>query len=353
MDNGASSPENGQPTGPDSLEIMSELISLSCITIMAAALGSKTKRERLVNLTYGRTLVLAVYVLSWAFSVTSMVSVSTNNFNMTSCTLAMMACDVFYAGSKIVIYAWLIERVHLVTAVRTTRLKSWQYRFHMVLLMPYIGIFVLMLTFRNIYLLDTGECIIGLKWIASMPLMFYDFFLNLYLTYLFIRPLLNVGRTTGRTEWKDTRLYRLTKRTLVASCVCLLVSLANVLVVVITVGHMRGLVCLTCCTLDVTINVITIHWVTSTSSKMSARHTGTLNSDEMNRNTGSGTPAHVSHEMTVDSTLDYYPHEKYNFPDLPTTIHEERQRDIDEDSMSIRSIQVSQSSVKPLHEPSL
>ncbi|KAI9254487.1 hypothetical protein BDA99DRAFT_422609, partial [Phascolomyces articulosus] len=269
------------PDGPDALEIMSEMISLICMTIMASALGVKSKRERLVNLTYGRILVFAVYILSWAFAVTSMVSVSTNNFNYTSCTLAMMSCDVFYAGSKIVIYAWLIERVHLVTAVRTTRMKSCQYRFHILLLVPYVGIFVLMLTFRNIYLLDTGECIIGLKWIASMPLMCYDFFLNLYLTYLFVRPLMNVGRTTGRTNWKETRLYKLTKRTLIASLVCLLVSLANVLSVVITRGHLRGLICLTCCTLDVTINVVTIHWVTTSKTKMSARHTGTLNSDEI------------------------------------------------------------------------
>ncbi|KAG2218132.1 hypothetical protein INT45_000430 [Circinella minor] len=172
------------PDGPDALEIMSEMISLICMTIMASLLGAKSKHERLTSLTYGRILVFAVYILSWAFAVTSMLTVSTNNFNITSCTLAMMSCDVFYAGSKIVIYMWLIERVHLVTAVRTTRLKSWQYRFHVMLLLPYVGIFVLMLTFRNIYLLDSGECIIGLRWIASMPLMFYDFvsYYNLSLT---------------------------------------------------------------------------------------------------------------------------------------------------------------------------
>ena len=89
----------------------------------------------------------------------------------------------------------------------------------------------------------------------------YIQFLNLYLTYLFIKPLTNVKCTSVRTNWKATRLYKLTKRTLIASLVCLLVSLANVLSVVITRGHLRGLICMTCCTLDVTINVATIHWV--------------------------------------------------------------------------------------------
>lgn len=63
---------------------------------------------------------------------------------MTSCTLGMLSCDIFYAGSKIVIYAWLIERIHLVTAVKTPRLKTCRYRFHLLLLCPYIIILSLM-----------------------------------------------------------------------------------------------------------------------------------------------------------------------------------------------------------------
>lgn len=64
--------------------------------------------------------------------------------NMTSCTLGMLSCDIFYAGSKIIIYAWLIERIHLVTAVKTPRFQTNQYRFHLVLLLPYVIILGLM-----------------------------------------------------------------------------------------------------------------------------------------------------------------------------------------------------------------
>jgi hypothetical protein len=113
--------------------------------------------------------------------------------NMISCTLGMLSCDIFYAGSKIVIYAWLIERIHLVTAVKTSRLRTCRYRFHLVLLCPYIVILVLMvciypaiiysnfanyltqLTYRNIYLESDGKCTIGLQLIASVPLLVYDF----------------------------------------------------------------------------------------------------------------------------------------------------------------------------------
>lgn len=68
-------------------------------------------------------------------------------------------------------------------------------------------------------------------------------------------PLMNIG-LTSRANWKRSRLYKLARRTLVASVVSLLISFANVLVVVITKGHERGLVCLTMCTVDVTVNII-------------------------------------------------------------------------------------------------
>lgn len=68
-----------------------------------------------------------------------------------------------------------------------------------------------------------------------------------------MRPLTNIGRNT-RTDWKVSRLYKLAKRTLVASVVCLSVSFANVLFVVLANGHQRGLVCLTMCTVDVTVS---------------------------------------------------------------------------------------------------
>ncbi|KAI8327496.1 hypothetical protein BC941DRAFT_27151 [Chlamydoabsidia padenii] len=77
-----------------------------------------------------------------------------------------------------------------------------------------------------------------------------------------MRPLMSVGRNS-RMDWKRSRLYRLARRTLVASVVCLLVSFVNVFIVVITQGHERGLVCLTMCTVDVTVNVMTVHWVTN------------------------------------------------------------------------------------------
>lgn len=112
-----------QALGPDSSEIATEFINLFCITLVAIALGSKThKADRNTFLSYGRLLVIHIYVMSWSFATMSVLVVSTYhsktasfgsltvlNFcidNPVSCTIGMFACDILYAGSKISIYAW-------------------------------------------------------------------------------------------------------------------------------------------------------------------------------------------------------------------------------------------------------
>ncbi|KAL9539899.1 hypothetical protein MBANPS3_009996 [Mucor bainieri] len=352
--------------GPDVLEIISELVSLFCITVLATAIGSKTYGETLRSINYGRFMVIMLYLSSWAFAYTSAVVVSTNNNNMTSCTLGMLACDIFYAGSKIIIYAWLIERIYLVTAVKTSRLKTNSYRLHLVMLCPYIIIFALMvcvpqvpstttremthlymqLIYRNIYLEADGKCTIGLQLIASVPLLVYDFILNLYLTWLFMAPLMNIG-LTSRANWKRSRLYRLARRTLVASVVSLLISFANVLFVVVTKGHQRGLVCLTMCTVDVTINAVTVYWVTTNKNGGGK--------DANGKNKTIYTTDHMSAELTFDAAEpndNKHQQAKFDFAsiqlDRDSKLNQEEE-DSGGSEGSIRSTQISQLSAKPLH----
>jgi hypothetical protein len=80
------------------------------------------------------------------------------------------------------------------------------------------------------------------------------------MTIFFVRPLLKLGAGV-KAGWRASRLNEVALRTMVASVVCLVASFANVLALVLFNGRQRGLVCLTCCTVDVTINVVTIHWV--------------------------------------------------------------------------------------------
>lgn len=246
-----------QPDGP---EIAAKLVSLLSFTLLAVLFGIKTFNVQFRYLSYSRWLVLALYLLSWGFTVTSMVLVTTNNGNYLSCFLSIMVCDVFYAGTKIIIYAWLIEKVYVVSSTRETRWKTLSYRFHAALMLPYIGIFTLMLIFHTAELEASGMCIIGLQSVAALPLIIYDLLINLYMTVLFIRPLIKLGK---KGNGKESRLHDVALRTLVASVVCLVVSFANIFSLHMFDGRERGLVCLACCTVDVTINVVTIHWVTT------------------------------------------------------------------------------------------
>lgn len=110
---------------PDASELATQFISLISISLLCLLFGLKTFNVQYKYLTYSRWLVIALYVQSWAFVVTAILLVSTNNGkysdsqfraymgtyvcgsgNSLSCVLSEMACDVFYAGTKIIIYFW-------------------------------------------------------------------------------------------------------------------------------------------------------------------------------------------------------------------------------------------------------
>ncbi|CAO3636016.1 unnamed protein product [Cunninghamella blakesleeana] len=247
---------------PDDGEIAAQIIGLFGVTTMGILFGIKTYNIQYKFLSYSRWLIVILYICSWAFTFSGLTLVLTNNGNYTSCLLSEFACDVFYSGTKICIYCWLIEKVWIVNAGRASRWDTLSYRFHILLLTPYIAIFILMILFHNAWLLSDGTCIIGLKAAASIPLLVYDFIINLYMTVLFVKPLMKIDKDTN-VDQKTSRLREVAKRTMVASVVCLIASFANVCALAILNGQERGVICIVCCFMDVMINVITIHWVTT------------------------------------------------------------------------------------------
>ncbi|KAI7869295.1 hypothetical protein BDF14DRAFT_1714193, partial [Spinellus fusiger] len=245
---------------PDTGELISQFVSILCISIMSSLCGIKTYRARYKYLSYTRWLVKALYLLSWAFTSSSMILTSTNNDNQISCFLSIMTCDLFYSGTKLTIYCWLIEKVWAISTAHQTRWNTLSYKIHCLLLTPYIAIFSLMVSYHRSDITETGECIIGFGAIASVPLLVYDFLFNLYMTILFVKKLTKTDKDIVISQ-KVSRLQEVAQRTLFASVVCLFVSFANIMALIALDGRERGVICLTCCTVDVTINVITIHWV--------------------------------------------------------------------------------------------
>ncbi|KAF9551786.1 hypothetical protein EC957_004109 [Mortierella hygrophila] len=246
---------------PDVDETISLLVSLGCITVMSTLFGRKTAGTKMTNINYARGLVIALYLISWMFSLMATQLVQTNDYNMVSCIISIYTCIVLYAGSKIIIYLFLMEKVYVVTAIGLTRSNFWLYRVNLMLLSPYLIIVALMVIFRVHNINEDGQCHIGLLRPAALPLILYDMFISVWLTGLFIQPLIS-SKSMLQGPSKG-RLRDVARRTMIGALMALVLSSANVFTVVYFEGNERGLLCLSCCTADVTLNAITIHWVTS------------------------------------------------------------------------------------------
>ncbi|CAO3615755.1 unnamed protein product [Cunninghamella blakesleeana] len=298
-----------QPVSGELAQQIFSLVGLTCICIL---FGIKTHNVKYRSLTYARWLVLSLYICSWTFTAASIVLAYTNYFNPTSCYLSIVICDIFYAGTKLIIYLWLIERAFIVSDGRQRRMESWVYKFHLVLMTPYIGIFALMMIYHNADIDPLGICLIGLQPIANIPLLVYDTIFNLYMTVLFVIPLVRVGRGAN-SEWRNSRLYSLTKRTLIASTICLVTSFANACAATLLGGKQPGYLCLVCCCIDIIINICTIHWVTNPSKIPRQTKTKTTVSTENHSDHTSGgsypkdKKKNISHEesMVTDHTYSF------------------------------------------------
>lgn len=66
-------------TQPDDSEIASGFVSLICVTVLSLLIGIKTYNVQFKYLSCSRWLIIALYLLSWTFTVCATIFVSTNN----------------------------------------------------------------------------------------------------------------------------------------------------------------------------------------------------------------------------------------------------------------------------------
>ncbi|KAG0242525.1 hypothetical protein BGX31_000232 [Mortierella sp. GBA43] len=228
---------------------------------MSVLFGRKTSGTNMANINYARGLVISLYVVSWAFTTIAAILSSTNAGNIMSCTISIFVCLSLYAASKIIIYLFLIEKVYVVSSVTTTRRDTMLYRLNVLLLTPYTVILCLMILNRVAVLDDEDRCYIGLKPLASVILILYDIIISCWLTVLFIKPLMSTNSVLqGPSKGK---LRHVARRTFIGSVVALILSSCNVFTLVYYRGYEDSVLCLLSCTLDVTLNACTVHWVTS------------------------------------------------------------------------------------------
>ncbi|KAL0572837.1 hypothetical protein V5O48_009126 [Marasmius crinis-equi] len=137
-----------------------------------------------------------------------------------ACDASILMCILFYGSSKVFIYCFLVEKVHVVwspTAETGGRMKSRIWKICMALNAGYIVVVVLMCLGLIHYYRSDGACIIGIAPFSSIPLMSFDLFITIFLNVLFLYPLLS-------SKISNPKIRAVAIRTIAASLVALVTS---------------------------------------------------------------------------------------------------------------------------------
>ncbi|KAF8242530.1 hypothetical protein K440DRAFT_565296 [Wilcoxina mikolae CBS 423.85] len=244
-------------------------ISSITLAMVAITVVSFCFARRLVGvscytgLPLARWLIFGVFIDSWLFVFSSTVLQSSFGLNSSpkACDAGILLCLVCYLSSKL-IYFFLVEKVFIIRGNRQ-RWKDKLFMFNMFgMLAPYCLVIVLTFVFRNSEIGSDMQCRIGLKLPANIPLLIFDLVINVYLTWLFLKPLRGLWSFKNGTVTKQSRLRRVALRTFIGSCATLLSTLTNLTALLVLRGREPGWVCFAACNADVLFSVLVLHWVT-------------------------------------------------------------------------------------------
>ncbi|KAM0751548.1 hypothetical protein T439DRAFT_324733 [Meredithblackwellia eburnea MCA 4105] len=237
---------------------------ISCCTLSAFLSKRITSWSALKALSFARLLVIAVLMDSFLFVFTSAILVIGigTSFNQIACQVGIWWCIFLYATSKICIYLFLMERVHLVfgntAGGQVSRLKSPWYRVAMAFFTLWIGVAIAMIVGRIAYIRPDHACMIGLKLYATVPMLTVDAIVNLFLTTAFVVPIYKSRFGKAQT---------LARNSIIAATAALITSFVNICILAIQDGKQLSWVCLGSCGMDVTINATIIYAITSNDRK--------------------------------------------------------------------------------------
>ncbi|KAJ7153840.1 hypothetical protein C8R46DRAFT_1268388 [Mycena filopes] len=260
-----------------SFKFLSACIHFFGVTIITHFFSRRLASENLLsragwrNITWARLCILLIFLDSYLFILSAglvLFGVGLQHDSGIACSAGIYLCVVFYASSKILIYSYLTEKVHIVWGGGEPRLTSPVYLICMGTVLLYVGVIIVMLIERIAYFRPgDGLCVIGLKPVASLSLLCFDLYINVLLTSLFLWPLV-------RTKVPNARLKRVTTRTLVGSIAALTTSTVNIAILTALNGREFGWVCLGSCGSDVVFNAAALFWVTSRSGPRLSSTTG-------------------------------------------------------------------------------
>ncbi|KAH0525355.1 hypothetical protein TsFJ059_007734 [Trichoderma semiorbis] len=204
-------------------QIISVMLSLAATTVLTLFLTQRV----LVIKAWNRLppvvwLVFAIYVDSYLFVIATAVLQHSLGVNSSYgiCEAAIFLCLVCYVTTKF-IYLFLAEKAWIIRGATTPRLKSILYLVNSLgMLTIYIAVVILNFVFR-ITEMRSGECIIGMRSAAMVPLISL---INVYLTIMFLIPLKKLYSYTNMARTRANIRLRMVAFRTFCGAVCTLVS---------------------------------------------------------------------------------------------------------------------------------
>ncbi|KAF2755842.1 hypothetical protein EJ05DRAFT_79515 [Pseudovirgaria hyperparasitica] len=304
------------------------VVSMCCLMGLATMLGCRARQLKLNNIlmiNVVRASVVLMYVMGIFFVfAAAVVEIGLGLSTPAVCQAAIFVCLVFYMASKLFMYIFLIERIHILRSPYSNRTRDWVWVGGMVsLAVGFGGIAIIGFIWPMADLsVEDGKCRIGLPLKVSVPLLTFDVAVNVALTAVFIyllRPLLTLGsnsvtsssavaKAVSIASWalgigkrhSDQehpsnaallkRVKKLLWKSLLGMLLVLLPTMANLTVLYTFQGRELGWVCFTICTLDITWGVSIVHWLTMDPMEMDGRNPSLELADSSSITTSVGSP---------------------------------------------------------------
>jgi hypothetical protein len=185
--------------------------------------------------------------------------------NPGACNIVQLFCITFYFVTKGAAYSLFLEKVYAVWPNRGSRLTSTAYKVGFVALIGFLALLGLFIYSRDTHIRDDGECVIGSGNSVTLIILLVDVGLNVLLTSLFLVPLMRVTHFSPQVR-------KVAVRNFIASTLCFISSVANLTALAALHGHEVAWLCVTSCTIDITINALIAFWVTRPPSQSEYSH---------------------------------------------------------------------------------
>lgn len=239
-------------------------------------------------------LLLGLYITVICYIVVSAALVSGQGlYTYELCNAGTWVCLMFYIMAKGWVYAFLVERVHVVRAPFVRRSKDKVYLACVVPAMAmYVAISLNSYFWRVTAMHESdGRCHFGITSHASIPILTVNVLTNVFLTGVFfylLQPVikfhgmssLSAGFTRKNKSKKecsgiqpariDSAVQRniriLLWKSIIGAILIELPVAANMIQFLLTGGRELGMMCLTFCMADAFWDVLVIHWLTFGSS---------------------------------------------------------------------------------------